>query len=87
MVKHAITSFQELGKNCWLPARFCAGAECQRVQTCKYPEKATCEAVKTEIGRLTEKSKQVMLDAIEEIENMSQQIEELQELQKGGTIE
>ena len=58
--KTAIVSVKELGTNCWLTRRFIPGGRCQRVFACKYPEKKTCEAVKTELTYLREHSKQLI---------------------------
>ena len=44
-----IVSSNELGLNCWLPARVLEGVRCQRVMECTYPEKATSKAVDAEI--------------------------------------
>jgi len=41
--KVAVVSSSTVGMNCWEAARF-TGGECQRIDTCKYPEKKTCKA-------------------------------------------
>jgi hypothetical protein len=43
MVKPTTVLMSLLGSNCWKPIRFCGGA-CDKVPTCKYPEKGTCQA-------------------------------------------
>ena len=56
----AIVSSKELGTNCWLPKRFISeDGHCDRVFTCKYPERETCQAVHAEIAHL--KKEQVRL--------------------------
>lgn len=51
----AIVSSKELGTNCWLPRRFIENSDrCDRVWTCSYPEKQTCQAVKAEIKTMLE---------------------------------
>ena len=44
-----------LGTNCWLPNRL-IGGRCDKVLTCKYPEKKTCKAVAAEITYLQEQA-------------------------------
>lgn len=59
--KTAIVSSKELGTNCWLAMRFVkGGSRCARVFRCTYPEKKTCEAVKTELDYLKEHSRQLI---------------------------
>ena len=41
---------EELGVNCWLPARF-LGGECDRYYICSYAEKANCHAGPSRIAR------------------------------------
>ncbi len=55
-----IVSSKELG-NCWSAIRFCGG-RCDKVFTCKYPEKATCLAVPSEKAHIEEKYKQRLAD-------------------------
>lgn len=56
----AIVRSKELGTNCWLAKRFVKeGSRCDRVFTCKYPERKTCQAVHAEIAHL--KQEQVRL--------------------------
>jgi hypothetical protein len=43
MKKPMTVSSSELGSDCWNPSRF-IGSECNRVETCKYPEKKKCKA-------------------------------------------
>jgi hypothetical protein len=45
-MKHKVIKSSELGTNCWRAVRF-TGGECQRVESCQYPEKATCLAYQT----------------------------------------
>lgn len=86
-VKYAIVTSIRLGTNCWLPVRFCEGGECQRVHTCKYPEKKTCEAVKTEILRMKNRRIQNYRNVVETNKGLSKSIEELEALQKEDSIE
>ncbi|MBA7466228.1 hypothetical protein ES707_01405 [subsurface metagenome] len=55
---------EELGVNCWLPARF-LGGQCDRYYTCKYAEKANCQAGPSGIAR--EKAKHEELEEGEEL--------------------
>ena len=49
----ANVSSKELGTNCWTPCRFIKDdGRCDRVFTCKYPEKKTCHAIQAEIEYL-----------------------------------
>jgi hypothetical protein len=41
--KISVVSSSEVGTNCGAAERF-TGGECQRIDTCKYPEKKTCKA-------------------------------------------
>ena len=50
--------------NCWAAERFCFGGTCDRVKRCKYPEKKTCEAVRTEINRLMAQAGKHVDDAL-----------------------
>ena len=53
----AIVSTKELGHLCWLPNRFLkGGGRCERVFSCAYPEKASCQAVHAEIVELEHKA-------------------------------
>ena len=56
-MKACVVSIKELGTNCWSPKRFCGG-RCSKVFSCKYPEKKTCMAVKSEIDFIEQNSKQ-----------------------------
>jgi len=47
--KSASATVSELGTNCWSAKRFVFGGRCEHVFTCNYPEKKTCQAVRTEI--------------------------------------
>lgn len=73
--KTAVVSLKELGTNCWLAMRFVKGARCDRVFRCTYPEKKTCEAVKTELTYLKEHSRQ-LIDEIKK--NTKASIQQLQ---------
>jgi len=55
---------EELGVNCWLPARF-LGGECDRYYICKYAEKANCQAGPSRIAR--EKAEHEQLEEGEEL--------------------
>jgi len=55
---------EALGVNCWLPARF-LGGQCDRYYTCKYAEKANCQAGPSKIAR--EKAEHEELEEGEEL--------------------
>ena len=62
----AIVSIEELGTNCWLPKRFIRdNGRCDRVFTCKYPEKETCQAVHAEIAHLKQEQVRLMNQSIQ----------------------
>jgi len=56
----AVVSSKELGTNCWLPKRFILGERCDRIWTCSYPEKKTCQAIHTEISCLAQKQEHLL---------------------------
>ena len=51
-MKIAIVNSRELDTNCWFMARFAEGIRCKQAYSCKYPERATCKAIETEIAYL-----------------------------------
>jgi hypothetical protein len=62
-MKAAIIKSSELGSNCWLPARFCGGDRCPRVEDCNYPEKATCKAVDAEKAYIKAEADRLLQEA------------------------
>ena len=84
MVRHigpgtAVVSLKELGTNCWHPCRFIKDdGRCDRVFTCKYPERKTCQAVNAEIAHL--KKAQVRL--INQSIQIDRTVEKLAEMLK-----
>ena len=75
--KHAIVNSSELGTDCWLPQRFVRGGRCQRIESCKYPEKKTCEAVQAELDYLARKIIQIGQTAVEQQKMIGQAMERL----------
>jgi len=69
----AMVSSGELGLRCWLPKRFIPESRCDRVWRCKYPEKATCQAVHSEIAYLNQEKKRLAAVSI----NIDRRVEEL----------
>jgi len=63
-MKTAIVRSEDLGLNCWLPARF-SGVRCDRVMQCSYPEKRTCKAIDAEISFL-ESQKQAVVSNVDD---------------------
>ena len=76
-MKTATVSSRELGTNCWHPCRFIKdNGRCDRVWTCSYPEKKTCQAVNAEIQHdMEEQTRLIRL-----YHNIDQRILELQNM-------
>ena len=81
--KYTVVKSSELGPNCWLPRRFIKGHRCERVRTCKYPEKAQCLAVEAEIEYLQQYVIEVQEDAIKKIQEVGLELIEFMKTKKG----
>ena len=73
----AIVNSKELGTNCWSPCRFIRDdGRCERVFTCSYPEKATCQAIDAEVCYLVGKQAQLLVSYA----NIDRTIRDLQKM-------
>jgi len=74
-MKSAIVDSKSLGTNCWSLKRFCGG-RCDKVMTCNYPEKHTCEAVKSEILYLENRREELVAEFGKRLEQLQDKISE-----------
>jgi hypothetical protein len=72
-----IVSSKDLGANCWLSRRFIKRSRCDRVLTCKYPEKVDCQAVLAEIDFLSEEITNVQERSKQKVRYIGQLIGQL----------
>jgi len=71
-MNYGIIKLSELGSNCWLPARFCDGSRCDRINRCTYPEKVNCKAIDTEIVYIQSQSDAQLIQAQKRIMELNQ---------------
>jgi hypothetical protein len=76
-INYAVVSSKDLGTYCWLPRRFIKRTRCDRVLTCKYPEKKTCQAVLAEIDFLSEEISNVQERSKQKVQEIGQLINQL----------
>jgi hypothetical protein len=76
-----IVSSKDLGANCWRPRRFIKRTRCDRVLTCKYPEKKDCQAVLAEIDILSEEITNVQERSKQRIREIGQLMNERRQLE------